>query len=106
MTLRCYMTIQTITDLIYVSVQYTAACSEDMTIKVTSRQDASQTFELTEHTGPVLRIDLSVNDLLASYSGDGTIKLWDLIGKKCIKTLSGFGKVKSYQETQVFGELE
>lgn len=76
-----------------------------MTIKVTSRHDPSQGFELTEHTGPILRIDLSANNLLASYSGDGTIKIWDLIDKKCIKTLSGFGKLKSYQETEVYGEL-
>lgn len=76
-----------------------------MTIKVTPRDDPTQTFELTEHTGPVLRIDLSVNGLLASSSGDGTIKIWDLKEKKCIKTLSGFSKIKSYQETDVYGEF-
>lgn len=84
--------------------QYMAACSEDMTIKVTPRDNPSGTFELTEHTGPVLRIDLSANDLLASSSGDGTIKIWKLDEKKCIKTISGFDKIKSYQVTQVFGE--
>lgn len=82
-----------------------AVCSEDTTIKVTPRDDPTQIFELMEHTGPVLRIDLSVNGLLASSSGDGTIKIWDLMEKKCIKTLSGFGKIKSYQETEVYGEL-
>lgn len=82
-----------------------AACSEDMIIKVTPRDSPEQTFDLTEHTGPVLRIDLSVNGLLASSSGDGTMKIWDLAEKKCIKTLSGFSKIKSYQETEVYGEL-
>lgn len=83
-----------------------AACSEDTTIKVTLRDDPTQSFELMEHTGPVLRIDLSVNGLLASSSGDGTIKIWDLMEKKCIKTLPGFGKIKSYQETEVYGEYQ
>lgn len=85
--------------------QYVAACSEDMTIKVTPRANSSETFELSGHTGPVLRIDISVNGLLASSSGDGTIKIWQLDEKKCIKTISGFDKIKSYQETQVFGEF-
>lgn len=84
------------------SEQYVAACSEDMTIKV-NRRDPAESFELTEHSGPVLRIDLSANGLLASSSGDGTIKIWNLDEKKCIKTISGFDKIKSYQVTQVFG---
>lgn len=83
--------------------QYVAACSEDMTIKV-NRRDPVESFELTEHSGPVLRIDLSATGLLASSSGDGTIKIWNLDEKKCIKTISGFDKIKSYQVTQVFGK--
>lgn len=79
------------------------ACSEDMTIKVKPRDTTVEPFELTEHTGPVLRIDLSANGLLASSSGDGTIKIWNLDEKKCIKTISGFDKIKSYQITQVYG---
>lgn len=74
-----------------------------MTIKVTPQDKSIDPFEFSEHTGPVLRIDLSKNDLLASSSGDGTIKIWDLKEKKCIKTISGFDKIKSYQVTQVFG---
>lgn len=81
-----------------------AACSEDTTIKVTPDDDPTRTFELTEHTAPVLRIDLSANGLLASSSGDGTIKIWNLPEQKCVKTLSGFEKIKSYQETEVYGE--
>lgn len=80
-----------------------AACSEDMTIKITPRDTSIEAFELTEHTGPVLRIDLSSNGLLASSAGDGTIKIWNLGEKKCIKTIDGFDKIKSYQITQVYG---
>lgn len=83
-----------------------AACSEDMTIKVTPRDKSIEAFDFSEHTGPVLRIDLSVNDLLASSSGDGTIKIWNLEEKKCIKTISGFDKIKSYQVTHVFGAYQ
>lgn len=77
-----------------------------MTIKVIEREGGScaEPFELNEHTGPVLRIDLSINDLLASSSADGTVKVWDLKEKKCIKTVSGFEKFKSYQETQSFSK--
>lgn len=83
--------------------QYLVACSEDMTIKVKPRDESSEPFELNEHSGPVLRIDLNKNGLLASSSGDGTIKIWNLDEKKCIKTISGFDKIKSYQITQSFG---
>lgn len=77
-----------------------------MTIKVIQRnaEPGTESLEFTEHTGPVLRIDLSKNNLLASTSGDGSIKVWDLNEKKCIKTLSGLDKIKSYQETHVFGK--
>lgn len=80
-----------------------AACSEDMTIKVTPRDKPDESFELSDHLGPVLRMDLSSNGLLASSSGDGTIKIWNLEEKTCIKTITGFDKIKSYQVTQTFG---
>lgn len=82
-----------------------AACSEDMTIKVIPIDKSTDFFEFTEHEGPVLRIDLSVNDLLASSAGDGTIKIWNLNDKSCLKTISGFDKIKSYQATNVFGNI-
>lgn len=85
--------------------QYIAACSEDMTIKVKPRDNGAEYFEFAEHEGPVLRIDLSRNGLLASSSGDGTIKIWNLDERKVVKTLTGFDKVKSYETTEVFGEL-
>lgn len=89
---------------IKVNDKFIAACSEDMTIKVEPRDKSSEFFELCEHEGPVLRIDLSQKDLLASSSGDGTIQIWNLIEKTLIKTLSGFDKVKSHQITDEFGE--
>lgn len=70
-----------------------------MIIKVKSRDNGSEEFEFNEHNGPVLRIDLSSNNLLASSSGDGTIKIWNLDGRKCVKTLTGFDKMRSYQDT-------
>lgn len=75
-----------------------------MLIKVKPNVDNSEPFELKEHEGPVLRIDLSVNGLLASYSGDGTIKIWNLEERKAIKTIEGFTKIKSHIMTDRYGE--
>lgn len=86
-------------------LQFIAACSEDMTIKVMPRDKSMECFDFAEHEGPVLRIDLSRNGLLASSSGDGTIKIWNLDGRKVVKTLTGFDKVKSYEGNEVFGKL-
>lgn len=74
-----------------------------MLIKVSLRDKSADYFELNEHNGPVFRIDLSVNGLLASSSGDGTLKIWNLDEKKVIKTFSGLEKAKSYQATNIFG---
>lgn len=74
-----------------------------MFIKVVPRDKSSEFFELTGHAGPVLRIDLSTDGLLASSSGDGTLKVWDLNERKVVKTISDLEKAKSYQATNVFG---
>lgn len=74
-----------------------------MTIKVQPRDRSINFFEFGGHEGPVLRIDLSCNDLLASSSGDGTIKIWNLAERKVVRTLIGFEKVKSYEDLKVFG---
>lgn len=89
---------------IKVNSKYIAACSEDMTIKAVLKDKSSEFFELCGHEGPVLRIDISCKNLLASSSGDGTIKIWNLDDRKSIKTIDGFEKVKSYQLTHEFGE--
>lgn len=75
-----------------------------MTIKVVPRDKSAEFFELIEHEGPVLRIDLSVQGLLASASGDGTIKIWNLEERKVIKTITGLDKIKSYQMTNQYGK--
>lgn len=77
-----------------------------MTIKVIQRGTGpnGEMFEFTEHSGPVLRMDLSKNGLLASSGGDGSIKIWNLNEKKCIKTLFGLERIKSYQEKQNYGK--
>lgn len=75
-----------------------------MTIKVVPKDKSSEPFELSDHDGPVLRIDLSVNGLLASSSGDGTMKIWNLNERKVIKTFTGFSKIKSYNITNQYGK--
>lgn len=89
---------------IKVNNKYIAACSEDMTIKIVPKDKSGEFFELCEHDGPVLRVDLSCKNLLASSSGDGTIKIWNLDERKSIKTIKGFDKVKSYQMANEFGK--
>lgn len=74
-----------------------------MTIKVKPKGE-TDFFELNEHEGPVLRIDLSANGLLASASGDGTMKIWDLAERKVVKTITGLDKVTSYQITTKYGK--
>lgn len=74
-----------------------------MTIKVVPKDNSEQLFELTDHNGPVLRIHLSVNNLLASASGDGTLKIWSLDERKVIKTFSGFEKINSYAASDQYG---
>lgn len=74
-----------------------------MTIKVALKDGSDEPFELTEHHGPVLRIDLSVNNLLASASGDGTIKIWNLDERKVVKTINGFEKINSYAMSDQYG---
>lgn len=70
------------------------------------KDKSSEYFELAGHGGPVFRIDLNTSGLLASSSGDGTLKIWDLDERKEIKTFNDFDKVKSYQATNVFGMMQ
>lgn len=77
-----------------------------MTIKVNPRDKSIEPFELNEHDGPVLRLDLSVNGLLASSSGDGTLKIWNLDERKVIKTFTDLPKINSHLLTNQYGKLQ
>lgn len=57
---------------------------------------------MTGHEGPILCIDLSVKDQLASSSGDGTIRVWNLGDSKVIKTIEGLERVNEFQSAKVF----
>ncbi|KAI9576714.1 hypothetical protein GQX74_010696 [Glossina fuscipes] len=51
---------------------------QDTTIKIL-KGDETQPLELKGHEGPVLALDIhSKNTMLASFSGDGSVKVWDL----------------------------
>jgi WD40 repeat protein len=67
-----------------------------MKISVVRVDKSEETFELLGHEGPVLNIDINSTHFLASSSGDGTIKIWDLIQKTVIKTIDGLPKVNSF----------
>lgn len=90
--------------IIYI-FQYLAAGSEDTEIQVVPKDKSADVIVLKGHSGPVLAIDLSPKNLLASSSGDGTIKIWDLQDKKEIKSLSGFELIKSFEGATVFCKL-
>lgn len=45
---------------------------------------------------------MSVKDQLASSSGDGTIRVWNLEDSKIIKTIEGLEKVGDFQSAKVF----
>lgn len=84
--------------------QYIAAGSEDTDIKLVPKDKSEQESLLSGHQGPILSIDLSIKGLLASSSGDGTIKIWDIAEKKEIKTISGLPKVNTFDSVKSFGK--
>uniref|UniRef100_A0A1A9WIP5 Uncharacterized protein n=1 Tax=Glossina brevipalpis TaxID=37001 RepID=A0A1A9WIP5_9MUSC len=83
---------------------YIAACSEDTSIKVL-KDDTMQPLELRGHKGPVLALDLHPkNILLASYSGDGFVKIWDLQNEgKELYSIAGLSKTNSFENASCFG---
>lgn len=83
--------------------QYIAAGSEDTVIKVVPVDKSEEFFELTGHEGPILKIDTSPKGLLASASGDGTIRIWDLNERKEVKIIRGFEKATSFYNAKTFG---
>ncbi|XP_055381081.1 WD repeat and HMG-box DNA-binding protein 1 [Condylostylus longicornis] len=82
---------------------YIAAGSEDTDIKVLRRDKSDSEIIFQGHSGPILSLDLSIQNILASVSGDGTLKLWDLNEKIEIKTFDGFPKVRSLEEVKCYG---
>lgn len=84
--------------------QYLAAGSEDTVIKVVPIDKSAEPFDLTGHTGPILKIDISVKGLLASSSGDGTLRVWRLNDKTEVRCFDGFDKIKSFFAAKLFGK--
>ena len=64
--------------------QHIVSCSKDTTICVWDRRTGEQLRRMTGHRGPVNAVQLRGN-LIASASGDGVAKLWNLTSGHCIK---------------------
>lgn len=80
---------------IKVNDKFVAAGSEDTNIKVYVN-DQESVVDLLGHTGPILGLDITPEGWLASASGDGSVKIWDISEQKVLKTLEGYPKVKSF----------
>ena len=67
--------------------RYIITCSKDTTIVVWDRKTGDLLKRLSGHRGPVNAVQMRGN-LLASASGDGMSKLWNLEAGVCIKEFS------------------
>lgn len=67
--------------------RYIVTCSKDTTICVWDRETGDLIKKLTGHRGPVNAVQMRGN-LLASASGDGMAKLWNLTDGLCVKEFS------------------
>jgi F-box and WD-40 domain protein 1/11 len=67
--------------------QYIITCSKDTTIVVWDRKTGELLKRLAGHRGPVNAVQMRSN-LLASASGDGMSKLWNIKSGVCIKEFS------------------
>ncbi|KAG5680390.1 hypothetical protein PVAND_009899 [Polypedilum vanderplanki] len=85
---------------IKVNEKWMVAGSEDFTIKVRKLDKSEDVFELTGHNGPILHLDLNNKNILASSSGDGTIRLWNLDTKENIKTFDGLERVSKFTDAK------
>lgn len=87
-----------------VSGGYTAAGSEDTTIKVLKGDTAGNETVLEGHTGPILALDLfAERKLLVSVAGDGQLKVWNFEEGKELKTIGGLPKVNSFESASLYG---
>ncbi|KAH8356702.1 hypothetical protein KR200_004690 [Drosophila serrata] len=83
---------------------FTAAGSEDTTIKVLKGDTAGNETVLEGHTGPVLALDMfAERKLLASVAGDGNLKVWNFEEGKELKSISGLPKVNSFESASHYG---
>lgn len=85
--------------------KYVAAGSDDTNIKVLKSDDCKSEFHLQGHGGPVLGIDIcNKGELLASISGDGNLKIWNLSQSGTeVKSISGLPKTNSFENAEHFG---
>jgi F-box and WD-40 domain protein 1/11 len=67
--------------------RYIVTCSKDTTICVWDRRNGELIKRLTGHRGPVNAVQMRGN-LLASASGDGMAKLWNVPDGLCVKEFS------------------
>ncbi|EDW60517.1 WD repeat and HMG-box DNA-binding protein 1 [Drosophila virilis] len=84
--------------------QYTAAGSEDTSIKVLHGDNAGAEKTLAGHKGPILALDVyAERQLLASVAGDGQLKVWNFETGVELKSLAGLPRVNSFEGATLFG---
>lgn len=91
-----------IANCIKANSDFVAVGSEDHEIRVAHINKSEDAFELLGHNGPILSIDISIQNYLASSSGDGTIKIWDLKTKLQIHSFTGLETTKSFSSARLF----
>ncbi|EDV98142.1 GH22947 [Drosophila grimshawi] len=84
--------------------EFTAAGSEDTSIKVLRGDNAGQETMLEGHKGPILALDVHAErQLLASIAGDGHLKIWNFATGVEVKSVSGLPRVNSFESASLFG---
>lgn len=80
---------------------FVAAGSEDTKIKVIKGN--GEHLDLEGHKGPVLALDIHPKlSYLASFGGEGGLKVWDLDTSKEVKTIIGLPKCNSFENAKCF----
>ncbi|BFG03318.1 WD repeat and HMG-box DNA-binding protein 1 [Drosophila madeirensis] len=87
-----------------VAGEYTAAGSEDATIKVLRGDHAGNETLLEGHSGPILALDMFIErKLLASVSGDGQLKVWNFETATELNNITGLPRVNSFESATQYG---